>query len=163
MDGIIQVTGKVKYPITIDPGVWIFDDRRIDLDEFFDTGRQKGDSLSEYTKTVSKQWDKEITEGAQIPQPAKKKFEKQKVLEGTFGMELGPFIRNSEPEKDARSLLIMADGKEHVFPLEEAVSLIACFSKNGKPLRDDGPVHIFLPDGSNKENPLKNVASFRII
>ncbi|CEG26684.1 hypothetical protein [Bacillus sp. B-jedd] len=163
MDGIIQVTGKVKFPITIDPGVWIFDERKVDLDEFFNTGRKESDSLSEYTRSVSKQWDKEITEGARIPEPAKKKFEKQKVLEGTFGMELGPFLRNSEPEKEARSLLITADGKEHIFPLEEAVSLIACFSKNGKPLREDGPIHIYFPDGSNKEKPLKNVISFKVI
>ncbi|RHW36545.1 peptidyl-prolyl cis-trans isomerase [Neobacillus notoginsengisoli] len=163
MDGIIQVTGKVKYPITIDPSVWIFDDRRIDLDTYFDVYKRKDNSLADYTKSVSKQWDKEITEGAQIPETGKKKFEKQKVLEGTFGMKLGPFLHNSEPDEDAEYLLILADGQEYRIPLEESYGLIACFSKKGKPLRGDGPIHLYFSDGSNKENPIKKVASFKVI
>ncbi|NNU94980.1 peptidyl-prolyl cis-trans isomerase, partial [Geobacillus sp. NFOSA3] len=31
MNTIIPFKGKVKYPVTMDAGVWIFDDRRIDL------------------------------------------------------------------------------------------------------------------------------------
>ncbi len=32
---IIQIKGNVKYPITLDPSVWIFDDRKILLEDAF--------------------------------------------------------------------------------------------------------------------------------
>jgi hypothetical protein len=165
MDSIIQLTGKVKYPITIDPGVWIFDERKVDLDTYFDQDNTPDDSLEKYMKSVSKQWDKEITEGSQAPAPAKptKKFQKQKVLEGSFGMVIGPFIKNSCPEEGASALSIKADGKEYTFPLEEAHTLIAAFSYKGKPLREDGPVHIYYADGSNRDNPIRNVTAFQIV
>ncbi|RDU38440.1 peptidyl-prolyl cis-trans isomerase [Neobacillus piezotolerans] len=163
MDGIIKLTGKVRFPITIDPGVWIFDERRVDLDTFFEQARDTGGELEAYTKSVSKQWDKEFTEGAQLPEePGKKKFEKQKVLEGTFGMPIGPFLKNAEPEGDATTFSVIADGKEYTFPLSEAYSLVAAFSNKGKPLREDGPIHLYLEDGSNRDNPIRNVTEFII-
>ena len=33
--------------------------------------------------------------------------------------------------------------------------MILCFSNNGKPLKEDGPVHVYFGDGSNKQNPIK--------
>lgn len=35
MNEIIQIQGKVKYPIHIDPSLWIFDDRRFEMSERF--------------------------------------------------------------------------------------------------------------------------------
>ena len=35
METIITIKGNVKHTITLDPTVWIFDDRRVDLDIFF--------------------------------------------------------------------------------------------------------------------------------
>ncbi|KPD01293.1 hypothetical protein LR69_00450 [Geobacillus sp. BCO2] len=35
MNDIIVLTGKVKFRITLDPGVWIFDDRKVDMDAYF--------------------------------------------------------------------------------------------------------------------------------
>lgn len=35
MNDIIVLTGKVKFTITLDPGVWIFDDRKVDMDAYF--------------------------------------------------------------------------------------------------------------------------------
>ena len=36
------------------------------------------------------------------------------------------------------------------------------FSKDGKMLKEDGPVHLYFADGSNRDNPLKNVRAFRL-
>ena len=88
MENIISISGNVKFPITLDPGVWIFDDRRVDLNTYFDEAIEKTDALEEYTKSISKHWDREIMEGAIYPPTLKseKKFEKEKVLTGTFGI-----------------------------------------------------------------------------
>ncbi len=36
------------------------------------------------------------------------------------------------------------------------------FSHKGKPLKEDGPIHIIYQDGSNKDDPIKHVKSFRV-
>lgn len=50
MSDIIQIKGNVKFPITLDPGVWIFDDRRIDLNTYFDQGRKEENIEEDYVK-----------------------------------------------------------------------------------------------------------------
>ncbi|MEK4884376.1 peptidyl-prolyl cis-trans isomerase [Bacillus sp. FSL W8-0223] len=165
MNTIIPFKGKVKYPVTMDAGVWIFDDRRIDLNTYFDQEDQQTEETEEdYTKKMSKYWEREIREGAVSPPTIKteKKFEKEKLLTGTFGIKLAPFLKNAEPEKDATTLVIETAEGEEAVPLEKAYDLILCFSKNGKPLREDGPVHIYFGDGSNKKNPIKHVRALRV-
>jgi hypothetical protein len=164
MENIIIISGNVKYTITLDPGVWIFDDRRVDLTNYFSTKRENSNSLEEYTKDVSKHWDREIMEGAIYPPTLKseKKFEKEKVLTGTFGIPLRPFLVHSEPASDAYSFVIHCIDGEYEYTLETAHELILGFSNNGKPLSEDGPIHVYWGDGSNQQNPIKNVTGFTI-
>jgi hypothetical protein len=164
MENIIIISGKVKYTITLDPGVWIFDDRRVDLTTYFSTKKENYNSLEEYTKNVSRHWDREIMEGAIHPPTLKseKKFEKEKVLTGSFGIPLKPFLLNSEPVSDAALFVIQSTNGEYEYPLETAYEIILGFSNTGKPLTLDGPIHVYLGDGSNQENPIKNVKGFII-
>lgn len=74
-----------------------------------------------------------------------------------------PFLKNTEPDKEAHSLIILTNDQEVEIPLEEAYNLIFGFSINGKPLTQDGPVHIYYGDGSNKNTPIKNVNGLRVI
>ena len=57
---IVQVNGNVKFPITLDPSVWIFDDRKVLLEEYLQNGliienndEKKGHSTS--NKGLTKQ------------------------------------------------------------------------------------------------------------
>ncbi|MDQ0272417.1 peptidyl-prolyl cis-trans isomerase [Cytobacillus purgationiresistens] len=162
---IIHITGKVKFTITLDPGVWIFDDRRIDLNTYFDVETKEKDEIEEYTKAASKHWDREIMEGAVVPPTLKseKRFEKVKVMTGTFGIPFHPFLKNAEPEDDASEIIIECVDQEVKVPIAEAESIIIGFSKDGKPLNEDGPAYIFYKDGSNKNEPIKHVREFKII
>jgi hypothetical protein len=164
MENIMMISGKVKYPITLDPATWIFDDRRIDLTNYFSNKSEKTDVNAEYTKAASKHWDREIMEGAIFPPTLKteKKFEKEKMITGTFGIPFKPFLQNSEPKSDATLLVVHTKDADYEFPLSEAYEMILKFSDNGKPLTADGPVHIYFGDGSNQQNPLKNVQGFTI-
>ncbi|MFZ7942160.1 MULTISPECIES: peptidyl-prolyl cis-trans isomerase [Bacillaceae] len=164
MENILIISGKVKFPITLDPGVWIFDDRRIDLTTYFLKEMENSDSVEAYTKAVSKHWDREIMEGAVFPPTLKseKKFEKEKVLTGTFGIPFKPFLANAEPESHAETLVVHTTNGDYEFPLEKAFGLILGFSTNGQPLSSDGPVHIYKGDGSNQENPIKHVIGFTV-
>jgi hypothetical protein len=164
MEAIIPISGKVAYPITLDPGVWIFDDRKIDLDTYFQSNKETDDELEHYTKSISAHWDREIMEGAVFPPTLKseRKFEKQKILEGSFGIPLKPFLHNAGLADDASQLVIEHSEGETELPLEEAMKIILGFSNKGKPLAEDGPVHVYYGDGSNQDNPIKRVRSFII-
>lgn len=164
MENILLISGRVKYSITLDPSVWIFDDRKVDLTTYFSKSMKQNNELEEYTKSISKHWDREIIEGAVYPPTLKteKKYEKEKVLTGSFGISLQPFIKNAEPTEEATVLVIKTSTSVHEIPLDIAQDLILGFSKSGKPLSEDGPVHVYFGDGSNQQNPIKNVREFII-
>jgi hypothetical protein len=164
MENIIVLSGKVKFSITLDPSVWIFDDRRVDLTTYFSTSFEQTNELEEYTKSVSKHWDREIMEGAVYPPTLRteKKYEKEKVLTGSFGIPILPFLKNAELEEDAVALIIKTTTSEHEISLDKAKNLLVGFSNAGKPLSEDGPVHVYFGDGSNLQNPIKNVREFII-
>jgi hypothetical protein len=164
MENILLISGNVKYSITLDPSVWIFDDRKVDLTTYFSKSMEQNNELEEYTKSISKHWDREIIEGAVYPPTLKteKKYEKEKVLTGSFGISLQPFIKNAEPTEEATVLVIKTSTSVHEIPLDIAQDLILGFSKSGKPLSEDGPVHVYFGDGSNQLNPIKNVREFII-
>ncbi|WP_263707500.1 peptidyl-prolyl cis-trans isomerase [Shouchella tritolerans] len=160
---VFFISGKVARPLTIDPTVWIFDERKIDLEAFFESeeGLPDDNDLVSYTKAVAKKWDKEMLEGSEPPNPNRDSnqiaFERQKWTNGSFGMPLKPFIRNAAPNKRAKAIEIRTtDGETFPFSIEQGDSFIAAFSEKGQPLKEDGPVHVYLADGSSKE-PVRRV------
>ena len=161
---IIPVKGAVKFNITLDPTVWIFDDRKIDLDEFFSGEYEYKDELEEYTKVTSAHWSREIIEGSTNPPTlqTEKKYERTKALTSTFGIDMKPFILNSEPLPNATKVVVETTEGEHIFSLEDLETLLLKFSHKGKPLRADGPVHVLKKDGSNINTPVKFVTAFRV-
>jgi hypothetical protein len=167
MSDIILITGNVKFTITLDPGVWIFDDRKIDLNTYFlnpshEQLQNEQQEEEEEIKKLSAFWDREIQEGAVFPPTLKteKRYLKEKIITGTFAMPLAPFLRNAEPLPDAKELTIVTEHDELTIPLEQAYKAILGFSKDGKPLREDGPVHFYFGDGSNREAPITHVRRF---
>ncbi len=165
MESIIPIKGKVKFSITLDSGVWIFDDRKIDLTTYFEQEAVEEDQLEKYIEETSKHWSREIQEGATYPPTLKteKKYEKEKVLTGTFGIPLKPFLENAEILEGATSVMIETTEEPITVSLEDACNIVLGFSLNGKPLKEDGPIHVYYGDGSNKENPITHVKGFNII
>lgn len=160
MESIIRIEGKVQFSITLDPGVWIFDDRRVDLDTYFtEQNNEEHDELEAYTKAASKQWEREISEGAIQPPTLKteRRFLKEKLLNGTFGIKFAPFLMNAEPLQDAASVIFISGDDEVEVSIDKARDAVFAFSNKGRPLKDDGPVHVYFGDGSNQHSPLKSV------
>ncbi|MED1741676.1 peptidyl-prolyl cis-trans isomerase [Bacillus swezeyi] len=158
---IVTITGKVKYPITLDPSVWIFDDRKFDLDQFFSS--QEADHHEAEELEIDR--ERLIREGAVAPPTLKseKKYEKEKLLDGTFAIRLEPFLKNAEVSESAVQCLFKTEHDEFSISIEEACRAILCFSKKGKPLTEDGPVHVYFEDGSNRSNPIKHVKEIHMI
>ncbi|MGN1401848.1 MAG: peptidyl-prolyl cis-trans isomerase [Bacillus sp. (in: firmicutes)] len=164
MERIVQITGNVSYPITLDPSVWIFDERKKKLTEFFAAPAEVADALEAYTKAISAQWDKEVTEGNNAPSPNKNKatFSKKKEwLSETYGISLGHFLANSAPSDHAETLLVHTDEGTYEFPLSAASSFVLCFSEKGKALTgDDGPIHLY--HRGTMDERIKGVRLFEI-
>lgn len=167
MEFIIPFKGEVKFKLTLDPTVWIFDDRKINLETYFIEERIKKDELEEYKRGMGEHWSREIMEGATVPptlnsEKTYKRKEKNEMMTGTFGIEFKPFLENAEPFEHAKTVVFETVNGEESFPFEKAKELIFKFSQKGKPLKEDGPVHILLPDGSNQENPITDVLAIRV-
>ncbi|PSL50834.1 hypothetical protein B0H94_102110 [Salsuginibacillus halophilus] len=164
MDFILRIQGNVNYPITIDPTVWIFDDRKVDLTTFFDEANELSADKRE-EKAFLEEWERARNEGARVPertQTNEVRTKKEALLQGTFGMALKPFLENAEPTVESGSFIIETLDGEITVPLPEAYELILGFSQDGKPLRDSGPVHVYYRDGSNRHEPITHVQGFRI-
>jgi hypothetical protein len=163
MSSIVMIEGNVKFKITLDPGVWIFDDRKVDLTTYFE-GNNKVEKETEEDDAIKipRHWEREIQEGAVFPPTLKseKTYEKEKVISGTFGIPFRPFLTNAEPLEDASTVIIKTENEEFPISIEKAYDLILGFSKDGKPLKDDGPVHVYYGDGSNKNSPITHVRAF---
>ena len=164
METIISITGAVQYKLTLDPTVWIFDDRKLDLTTYFDQEKATVDN-EKYLREVGAHWSREIMEGAVFPPTLKteRKFDRKGMLTGTFGIEIKPFLENASILDTASEVIFeTTDGTTYTFSIEDAKTLIFKFSQDGKPLLEDGPVHIIFGDGSNRDNPIKKIVAIRV-
>ncbi|MFS0751972.1 hypothetical protein [Oceanobacillus sp. 1P07AA] len=142
---IVMIKGNVHYPITLDPTVWIFDDRKIKLEEAFKIEKNKQDEYSGFQKPPV---NRSIS-----------KMEGEEFLKNSYIMPLYDFISNAEPTREATTVKLIT-GTEDSFEtisVENLLNGYFLFSKNGKPLKEDGPVHFYYGDGSNQDNPIKNI------
>jgi hypothetical protein len=165
LKNVIQIKGNVKHSITLDPSIWIFDDRRIDLTKFFTDDYIEKDEMEEYKKAMGKHWSREIMEGATFPPTleVEREFEESKDITGTYGIYLHHFVKNSVPNDDAKTIsFVTDDGESYSFPLTKLDDILLQYSIDGKPLRENGPVHVLLKDGSNIDNPIQSVVAVNI-
>lgn len=162
MESIVQIIGNVTYSITLDPSVWLFDDRKKRLEDFFIHSAEEEDQLEAYTKATSEHWDREVTEGATPPseKKAKKKTIKEQLTTETFGIPFRYFLKNSEPTKTAKTVIVVSENDRRSFPIEQADNFVLCFSNKGKALTADGPIHVYY--NQNDEDKITKVREFII-
>lgn len=158
---IIQIKGKVKFPITLDPSVWIFDDRKIILEEAFSNGPKNEQPEEDPIEKQDRILNQELyTPEKSYKPPVNKslaKFRKDQVLENSYVMPIADFVKNAEIEEGASRAILKTNGDDIVISTEQLESAYLHFSDRGKPLKDDGPVHLYFGDSSNKDNPIKGV------
>ncbi|ASB60752.1 hypothetical protein SC22_13715 [Bacillus sp. A053] len=158
---VIQVKGNVTYSITIDPSVWIFDDRKFSFD-------RKGDSQDTLQSTGDEsELDSErvIREGRIAPPTLKteKQYEKQKLMNGSFAMRLGTVLKNAEPNSSATQCVFVTSSGKAAVSLETALNSVVHFSEAGKPIQEGGPVHIYFEDPVHHKQPITDLKEIEII
>lgn len=154
---IVTITGNVKYPITLDPTVWIFDDRKVLFRSLF----SEPDSTYEAEeKDIEENLTDEERYSQTVKPPVNKsinRFEREQILQNSYAMSLSHFIAHAEVHNDATGAILETDHGQVEVTLKQIESSYLLFSVKGKPLKDDGPVHIYFEDGSNKDFPITGV------
>ena len=155
---IIQLKGKVKFPITLDPSVWIFDDRKIILEQLFEEREEIEEK--EDAKKTAEMFDQEVYFNTKIKPPVNQslnRFEREQALKESFVMPLETFIESAEPEEDATSARLITSSDDIVISLEQLREAYVRFSDKGKQLKEDGPIHLYFGDGSNANEPFTHI------
>ncbi|WP_047152143.1 hypothetical protein [Aneurinibacillus tyrosinisolvens] len=161
MADVITINGKVKYGITLDPGVWIFDDRKFKMEDFVaNIGKEAEEAEDTSIKSISEQWDKELKHGVTPTAKSEMLFVEKKKIAGDYGIALWPFITNAEPESEATTLVCRTGDGEEEIALEDAKDAVLCFAIDGKPIRENGPVFLYYGDGRNLDHPIRGIQSF---
>ncbi|MDX8044893.1 hypothetical protein SH601_02740 [Gracilibacillus sp. S3-1-1] len=144
---IIQVKGKVTYPITLDPSVWIFDDRKVKLENAFTT-----------TTSTDKDWIESNSKLNKPPvQNSIRKYNKKELLSHSYLMPIKDFIENAEVTDDATAALLRTETDEITLSLQQLLDAYLLFSIDGKQIKESGPAHLYFKDGSNQDNPIKGI------
>lgn len=87
---MIQIKGAVKFPITLDSTTWIFDDRKVSIEDL-----EKGvfDGSKPIDFEDNHEWNRAILEGQTNPPTLNSeiKYKKRAMLEGSFVINMTPF------------------------------------------------------------------------
>lgn len=155
---LLQIKGNVDFVITIDSSAWIFDDRKIHIEDLVNDDE-------EINFDDSVEWNRQIIEGETLPPTLKseKKYrnKKEELLNGTFLMALDPFLEYADPKsvtyeithKDGKTTLAYKDRYDHY----------AQFSKDGQRLYEDGMIDLLVIKDGEIVKRYEYVTSFDFI
>jgi hypothetical protein len=149
MSSIVQISGKVHFPIVLDPSSWIFDDRKIEYNDF----------ISEKVTIKDVTEKKEERAGAALPRMIERgiKYDKARWITDSFVIPIGPFLKNAEPLEEASTVRFVREGEDDVtVSIETVREGVFIFSNEGKILQEEGPLQ-FSNLSKYKEAPIKKI------
>ncbi|MFP7494212.1 hypothetical protein SFC66_10530 [Terribacillus saccharophilus] len=152
---VITLKGKVDFPLTLDPSVWIFDDRKVLFENAF--------KESEAVPAVEeKHWDRSVYQQKMKPPINKSltKEERKRALENSYVMPIADFLATAAIQEDASHAVLITEQGEEVVPLDELEASMFLFAIDGRSIKESGPAHCYLP--SRKETPIKAIRQIKI-
>ncbi|UXS28617.1 hypothetical protein MUA33_08985 [Staphylococcus delphini] len=140
---MIQIKGDVKFPITLDSTTWIFDDRKISLEDL-EKGIFEGQKPIEFED--NREWNRAILEGQTNPPTLNSEidYKKRAVLQGSFAINMTPFFKNAEPFENVTIIRLSNDEAHIDVPFDMLPYLFFQFAKDGKRLYQDDGVDSFV-------------------
>ncbi|QLK85745.1 hypothetical protein [Staphylococcus sp. 17KM0847] len=140
---MIQIKGAVKFPITLDSTTWIFDDRKVTIDDL-EKGVFKGEKPIKFED--NREWNRAILEGQTNPPTLNSEiaYKKRAVLQESFVINMTPFFKNAEPYNSASTIRLSNDEQHIDIPFNLLPYLFFQFAKDGKRLYEDNGVDSFV-------------------
>lgn len=162
---IIQIKGKVTYPITLDPSVWIFDDRKIMFEEAFTP--KEATQQKDPAQKAAELFNQELYSLKSIKPPVNKslsKPEQKKALIHSFVMPIKDFIATAAIENEAKRAVLTTKDDDVILSLEQLQESLFLFAIDGKQINEekDGPVYLYFGDGSNQSAPITGIKEITI-
>jgi len=160
---IVPLRGNVAFRITLDPTVWIFDDRKVILEEAFTQADAKA-SEEDDLKRQAEIFDEVYLSKHNRPptQKTTMKVNRQEILNYSYVIPLKDFVLNAEAPEGTERVLLKTNDEDVIISYEQLVEGYALFAIDGKPLKEDGPIHFVFGDGSNVDNPIKHVKAIEV-
>ena len=161
---MIQIKGLVKFPITLDSTTWIFDDRKVKIEDI-ESGVFEGTKPIRFED--NREWNRAILEGQTNPPTLNSeiKYRKRSVLEDSFAINMTPFFKITEPKDNATAIKLFNDESSIEVPIELLPYLFFQFAKDGKRMYDDNAVDsfVFNPDKKGYSHEFKYVTHIEVI
>lgn len=156
---IVQLTGNINYNITLDPTVWIFDDRKVLFEEAFSNSQDKEQVEIDALEITANRWSQEVYQHRTRPPVNKSisKFEREKILKNSYVMPIYEFLSHAEVKPNTTDVTLVTLNHDVNITLAELQDCYLLFAIKGKPLKNDGPVHLYFKDGSNQDNPITGI------
>ena len=134
---IVTLTGNVNFTITLDPSVWIFDDRKILLEEAFTEKKEINEE--DALKAAAQRWDDTVQAypPSRMKPPVNKslsKHEREQVLENSYVMPISDFLNHAEIKDDAKDVTLVTKKIQVNITVDQREESYRLFSINGKPL-----------------------------
>ncbi|WP_077309829.1 hypothetical protein [Terribacillus halophilus] len=152
---IITLTGKVEFPLTLDPSVWIFDDRKVLFENAFKEVEPVPDA-------EEKHWDRSVYQQKMKP-PINKSLtreERKKALENSYVMPIADFLATANIQEDATHAVFVTETGEESVALDDLKASMFLFAVDGRSIKETGPAHCYLP--SKQEHPIMAIRQIRI-
>src|SRR5690625_2050105 len=116
---IIQLKGNVKFPITLDPTVWIFDDRKIVLEEAFNNSEKNFKVKDNDLQKQAEIFEQEYNRVKPPVNKSIKRFDKEKILVNSYVMPIKDFIHHAEVNKNAVRAILKTNGDDIVITVDQ--------------------------------------------
>lgn len=161
---IVQLAGNVNYAITLDPTVWIFDDRKVLLEEAFVEQKDEEHTEVDELEMAANRWSQEVYQQRVRPPVNKSitRFERDKILKNSYVMPIYEFLSHAEVKPDSTDVTLTTINGDVNITLSELQACYLLFAVSGKPVKSDGPVHLYFKDGSNQDNPITGIQKITI-
>src|SRR5690625_7115119 len=146
---IVQLAGNVGYPITLDPTVWIFDDRKVLFEEAF---IKKEESTHTYERNeldeAAERWNRAIHLSDARPPVNKSitRFEREKILKNSYVMPIQEFIVHAEVADDAKDVTLITDDKDVLISLVQLRNFYLFFVIKRKSIKVNDLVILYITD-----------------
>ncbi|WP_051314739.1 hypothetical protein [Alteribacter aurantiacus] len=158
---IVTITGKTKHTITLDPGAFMFDKRKVNMEAYLQSEPFSiTENIDDEDSKSALAWDSHRS-GMKIRNENSISVDRQALKSESFGIPLTPFLENASPDEDASTIVFeKQDGSELEVPFQSHKEIVLKFSHKGEPLTTTGPIHVY--DGVNNDKPHTHVIKIRV-
>src|SRR5699024_2587237 len=110
-------------------------------------------------KKAVERWNKEVSQKNYISTTNHciGRIERKEILKRSYDMPIKPYIENAKPKSNTKHAIVINRFGNETIAHERLKNSCLLLSKEGKPLKEDGPVHLYDRDGSNQNNPIKGI------